>query len=139
MRYLLAIALLLALPPQPVAYDQYFTADTMRVDFFHTGGPSSGETFALDQVVNDGAWAGSRTQLTDGSNLGQYQFDVRISGEVRYSRVRTVAFDTRRGGTFACCSLRRLMVAPGNCTTFVIAFMAWAVFGRTGGIASGGL
>ena len=86
MRYLLAIVLLLALPPQPVAYDQYFTGDTMRVDLFHTGGPSSGETFALDQVVNDGAWAGSRTQLTDGSNLGQYQFDVRINGEVRYSR-----------------------------------------------------
>ena len=24
----------------------------MRVDYFHTGGPSAGETFALDRVVN---------------------------------------------------------------------------------------
>ena len=29
---------------------------TLRVDYFHTGGPKSGETFALDRVVNDGPW-----------------------------------------------------------------------------------
>src|SRR4051794_16197594 len=40
-----------------------FTGDTMRVDYFHTGGPGSGEVIALDRVVNDGAWPGSRTQL----------------------------------------------------------------------------
>ena len=37
----------------------------MRVDYFHTGGPKSGETIALDRVVNDGPWPGSRTQLVD--------------------------------------------------------------------------
>ena len=26
----------------------------MRVDYFHTGGPKSGETISLDRVVNDG-------------------------------------------------------------------------------------
>ena len=30
----------------------------MRVDYFHTGGPGTGETFALDRVVNDGAVGG---------------------------------------------------------------------------------
>ena len=44
----------------------------MRVDYFHTGGPKSGEIVALDRVVNDGAWAGSRTQLVDATNLGKY-------------------------------------------------------------------
>jgi hypothetical protein len=50
---------------------------TMRVDYFHTGGPASGETLALDRVVNDGRWAGSRTQLLDSTNLGKYLVEVR--------------------------------------------------------------
>jgi hypothetical protein len=61
---------------------------TMRVDYVHTGGPASGETLALDRVVNDGAWAGSRTELVDATNLGKYLFEVRepASGRVLYSR-----------------------------------------------------
>ena len=60
----------------------------MRVDYFHTGGPKSGETFALDRVVNDGRWPGSRTQLVDATNLGPYRFEVRdvASGALLYSR-----------------------------------------------------
>jgi hypothetical protein len=93
MRHLLLLSLLLiasatsAAQPQSNEYDRYFSAETMRVDYFHTGGPKSGETFALDQVVNDGQWAGSLTQLVDDSNLGQYRFEVRASGNrVLYSR-----------------------------------------------------
>src|SRR5436190_7220034 len=61
---------------------------TMRVDYFHTGGPGITETFSLDRVVNDGAWAGSRTQLVDPTNLGKYLFEVRAksSTAVLYSR-----------------------------------------------------
>ena len=61
---------------------------TMRVDYFHAGGPKTGETFALDRVVNDGPWAGSRTQLVDDTNLGKYLFEVRArpSAAVLYSR-----------------------------------------------------
>jgi IgA Peptidase M64/Peptidase M64 N-terminus len=61
---------------------------TMRVDYYHGGGPTTGETFALDRVVNDGAWAGSRTQLVDETNLGKYLFEVRAASSpaVLYSR-----------------------------------------------------
>ena len=89
MRVLLLLALLLISPArQPSsAFDESFTADTMRVDYFHTGGPKAGEIFALDQVVNDGGWAGSRTQLIDTTNLGPYLFEVRGAGErLIYSR-----------------------------------------------------
>lgn len=74
--------------PQPPGYDRFFTSDTMRVDYFHTGGPKSGETLSLDRVVNDGPWAGSRTQLVDDTNLGKYFFEVRdkASGVLIYSR-----------------------------------------------------
>ncbi len=61
---------------------------TMRVDYLHTGGPTSGETVALDRVVDDGPWAGSRTQFIDRTDLGKYLFEVRDkSGErLLYSR-----------------------------------------------------
>lgn len=88
MRPLLLVTLLLfTVSRQPSSlFDQHFTTDTMRVDYHHTGGPRSGETFALDQIVNDGAWAGSRTQLRDDSNLGQYKFEVRAGNDLLYSR-----------------------------------------------------
>lgn len=74
--------------PSPAQFDRYFTTGTMRVDYFHTGGPKAGETISLDRVVNDGAWAGSRTQLVDSTNLGNYLFEVRekTGGTVIYSR-----------------------------------------------------
>ena len=74
--------------PSPATFDRDFTADTMRVDYFHTGGPASGETLALDRVVNDGAWAGSRTQLVDPTDLGTYLFEVhdKVTGTLLYSR-----------------------------------------------------
>jgi hypothetical protein len=73
--------------PHP-GYDAVFTGATMRVDYFHTGGPKSGETVSLDRVVNDGDWPGSRTQLVDPTDLGKYRFEVRDkpAGTVLYSR-----------------------------------------------------
>src|SRR5687768_6909795 len=60
----------------------------MRVDYFHTGGPQSGETIALDRIINDGIWPGSRTQLLDTTNLGKYRVEVRdpATGDLLYSR-----------------------------------------------------
>src|SRR5688572_6669729 len=60
---------------------------TIRVDYFHTGGPN-GERFALDAVVAEGEWPGSRTQLIDTTNLGKYFLEVvdRSSNRVIYSR-----------------------------------------------------
>jgi IgA Peptidase M64/Peptidase M64 N-terminus len=86
------IALLLALlwiPAGPAVQPAAFAFErTMRVDYFHTGGPRAGETFALDRVVNDGPWPGSRTQLIDPTNLGPYRVETRdaASGELLYSR-----------------------------------------------------
>jgi hypothetical protein len=89
---LLLLALLLAwqtATPAPASSPtQFFDfSRTMRVDYHHGGGPA-GETFALDRVVNDGAWPGSRTQLIDATNLGKYLIEVRekASGALVYSR-----------------------------------------------------
>ena len=69
------------------AFDNTFTDKTMRVDYFHSGGLGT-ETLALDQVVSDGPWSGSRTRLVDDLNLGKYLFEVvdRQTNQVIYSR-----------------------------------------------------
>jgi hypothetical protein len=68
------------------AFSVFFTEKTMRVDYYHTGGGQ--ELFSLDQVVSDGPWAGSRTQLLDATNLGPYFFEVidRKTNQPIYSR-----------------------------------------------------
>lgn len=82
------LALALPVPAGTIApFDDAFTPDTMRVDYYHSGGPS-GEIFALDRVLLDGAWPGSRTVLHDDTNLGKYRFEVidRRTNRVVYSR-----------------------------------------------------
>jgi hypothetical protein len=68
-------------------FASFFTDRTMRVDYFHTGGVGQ-EIVALDGVVNDGAWPGSRTRLIDDLNLGSYYFQVidRATNQPIYSR-----------------------------------------------------
>lgn len=72
---------------QSSAFDSYFTGGTMRVDYFHTGGLGQ-EIVALDRVLSDGPWPGSRTRLVDDLNLGKYLFDVidRSTNRTIYSR-----------------------------------------------------
>lgn len=85
---LLAAALAAAPPLDSAApYDAAFTADTMRVDYVHTGGRGL-EAVAIDRIVNDGPWPGSRTSLVDGTNLGKYLLEVidRNTNRVIYSR-----------------------------------------------------
>jgi hypothetical protein len=86
-RRILAPALLwflypIIMPPAPAPaqspqadFDRVFTAKTMRVDYFHTGGLGE-EIVSLDRVVSDGPWAGSFTRLVDDTNLGKYLFEI---------------------------------------------------------------
>ena len=69
------------------SFDEHFIDKTMRVDYFHSGGRGT-EIVALDRVVSDGPWAGSRTRLVDDLNLGKYLFEVldRRTNRVIYSR-----------------------------------------------------
>jgi len=68
-------------------FGNHFLEKTMRLDFFHNGNARE-EHFSVDQVVNDGPWAGSKTVLADHLNLGPYFFEIhdKITGELLYSR-----------------------------------------------------
>ncbi len=76
------------------SYDDYFTAKTMRVDYYHSG-KAGEEHFSLDQIYETGTWAGSKKHLITPLNLGEYQ--VRLydsaSGELIYSRGYSTMFN----------------------------------------------
>ena len=76
------------LPLCAASFDELFLDRTMRVDYFHTSTPKGDEIVALDRVVSDGPWPGSRTRLIDTSNLGKYYFEVidRSTNQVLFSR-----------------------------------------------------
>lgn len=70
-----------------VPFGIYFLDKTMRLDYFHSG-TAQEEHFAVDRILSDGPWPGSKTQLIDRLNLGSYQFQVvdKASNVLLYSR-----------------------------------------------------
>jgi len=56
-------------------FDTRFTGRTLRFDYHHSGNAGE-EHIAPDRFRLEGAWAGSRTQLVDETNLGKYLFLV---------------------------------------------------------------
>lgn len=58
-----------------VDFNTYFVEKTMRMDYFHTGN-STEEKFALDKVLSDGIWGGSKRILIDKLELGPYFYEV---------------------------------------------------------------
>jgi hypothetical protein len=91
-------------------FEETFLDKTMRVNYFHTGNHGE-EVIALDSVVSDGPWPGSRTRLIDTLNLGNYYFEVidRDTNQPIYSRGfasvygewQTTDEAKERAGTFA--------------------------------------
>jgi len=72
---------------EKVAFDEFFTNATLRIDYLHTGSAKS-EKFAIDAIYKRGAWAGSTTKLIDDRNLGRYTVKIfdHKSGKLIFSR-----------------------------------------------------
>ncbi len=70
-----------------VVFDEYFIDKTMRVDYFHVG-DSSEEIATIDQVYQQGIWAGSLRNLNDEFNSGRYYIKVfdSTSGKLIFSK-----------------------------------------------------
>jgi hypothetical protein len=68
-------------------FNANFIDKTMRLDYIHSGN-STEEHFAVDRIVSDGIWAGSKTFLIDDLNLGYYRFDIfdKESGALLFSQ-----------------------------------------------------
>ena len=68
-------------------FDTYFTGQTFRFDYYHSGSTKE-EHISMDEIRLEGSWAGSKVNLIDESNLGKYFFEVvdLKSNKVIYSR-----------------------------------------------------
>lgn len=64
---------------QEARFTNYFKDTAMRVDYYHHG-MADHENFSIDRVVNDGPWAGSKTQLLDALGYGLYFFVIEDAG-----------------------------------------------------------
>jgi hypothetical protein len=65
----------LVLLSQQVRFDDYFTDNTMRIDYYHSG-DSDEEFFTLNKIYKQGTWAGTTKNLVDPFNLGKYYVKV---------------------------------------------------------------
>ena len=74
-------------PAAKLSFDNFFLDKTMRLDVFHTGNARD-DHFAIDQVVSDGIWPGSKTQLIDPLEMGTCFFEIldRDTKVILYSR-----------------------------------------------------
>jgi len=68
-------------------FDQYFTNETLRLDYTHAGN-SKNEFYFLDELIAEPFWGGSKTNLIDTFKYGKYFFEVydKSSEAIIYSR-----------------------------------------------------
>jgi len=60
---------------QNIIYNDFFTENTLRFDYFHSGVADT-EHISLDELRLEGTWSGSKTNLIDDMHLGLYRFEV---------------------------------------------------------------
>jgi len=85
--FIFSFFLLSFIHAQPISFNDYFTNQTMRIDYFHIGNAAS-ELVTIDQVYQYGIWAGSLKSLVDDFNNGAYYHKVYdlTSGKLIFSR-----------------------------------------------------
>ena len=87
--YLAILSLISILPlyAQQIKFDDYFSDQTMRIDYHHIGDAKS-ELVTIDQIYGYGIWAGSLVHLIDNFNNGAYYYKIydAKSGELIFSK-----------------------------------------------------
>jgi len=92
MRKYFVLLLLLIIPTllfsqNKIHFDDYFLDQTMRIDYYHIGDAKK-EFVTIDQIYQQGIWAGNPERLIDPFNNGKYEikvYDV-VSNRLIYSR-----------------------------------------------------
>ena len=85
--FLICLMALTACSQTQNVFDRYFVDKTMRIDYFHIGDAQE-EMVTLDQVYEQGIWAGSLHNLIDPFDNGRYYakiYDL-SSGELIFSK-----------------------------------------------------
>jgi len=72
---MLILASILTASPAKIKFEDYFTKDTMRIDYHHIWDGSK-ELISLDRIYREGEWAGSRNVLPDPFKYGKYRIEL---------------------------------------------------------------
>lgn len=73
--YRIALFILSVALAQNINYNDYFTNNTLRFDYYHSG-VADAEYVSLDELRLEGEWAGSKKNLVNDMDLGLYLFEV---------------------------------------------------------------
>lgn len=70
-----------------INFQDYFEEKTLRFDYIHTG-TNTTEEIIFDELIEEPYWGGSKNNLVDTLNLGNFFFKIydQLSGELIYSR-----------------------------------------------------
>ncbi|MCJ7554427.1 MAG: IgA Peptidase M64 [Ignavibacteriaceae bacterium] len=76
-----------------IKFDDYFYNKTLRLDYYHTGNHEE-DFYSFDELIEEPFWAGSKVNLIDKFNFGNYKFVVvdEASGNPIYSRTYSTLF-----------------------------------------------
>lgn len=111
-----------------VAYSEYFTENTMRFDFHHSGNCDC-EMYHFDRVIREGIWAGSKISLINPFNYGEQMFRIIDSrtGNVIYKNNYCTLFNewqTTPEATVTSRSFPESVIFPEPKDNFIIEFYA---------------
>jgi len=85
--FFLSLLLVINVKASEIKFDDYFTDETMRIDYHHMG-DAEFEMISIDRIYRYGTWAGSINNLIDKLNNGKYYLKVYDfeSGKLLYSK-----------------------------------------------------
>jgi len=127
MMALLVLIPLISLAQHNEDFEKYFIDKTMRIDYYHMG-DSRTEQITLDQIYQYGIWAGSRKNLLDNFNNGQYYakiYDLQ-SGHLIFSKGYDTIFGEYQASEKAISGIKRtyhesiLLPYPRNSIRFTL-------------------
>ena len=92
-KYILLFTLLPIVSFPQITFDQYFLNKTLRLDYFHTGNDTS-DSYSIDELIEEPYWGGSKVNLLDIFDYGDYKFVVKDfdSGTEIYSKTYSTLF-----------------------------------------------
>lgn len=75
------------------SFNEHFDDKTLRLDYFHTGNNQE-DFYSFDELIEEPYWAGSKVNLLDKFDFGNYKFVVidQESGSPIYSRTYSTLF-----------------------------------------------
>lgn len=116
---------------EKTGYEQFFDDQSMRIDFiFH--GNAENEEIKLEKITKEPFWGGSKTNLTDKLNYGEYKFEIidQKSERIIYSQSFCTLFEewqtTLEADTvYSEFSQSVLFPSPKNIATIIIYSRSW--------------